>query len=170
MKIESKRSREAGLPASIFAATLGAPSPLDLVVDLLVDAVELRQEFVDDSAAGGLDLALEVPAPTLSSAAPSSCSAARRSGAMPSDALSHFYRAIELDPNFASAYGMAAQCYEIRPFFGWEADRDHEVAETSRLARRAAELGKDDGLALSTASSSPAFISAASHLESIDAT
>ena len=26
------------------------------------------------------------------------------------EALSHFYRAIELDPSFASAYGMAARC------------------------------------------------------------
>jgi len=27
------------------------------------------------------------------------------------DALRLFYRAVELDPNFASAYGMAAWCY-----------------------------------------------------------
>ena len=26
------------------------------------------------------------------------------------EALSNFYRAIELDPNFAAAYGMAARC------------------------------------------------------------
>jgi TolB-like protein len=31
-----------------------------------------------------------------------------------SEALSHFYRAIEIDPNFASAYGMAARCYAQR--------------------------------------------------------
>ena len=27
------------------------------------------------------------------------------------EALQHLYRAIELDPNFATAYGMAARCY-----------------------------------------------------------
>ena len=29
------------------------------------------------------------------------------------EALAHFYRAIELDPNFAAAYGMAARCYSL---------------------------------------------------------
>jgi tetratricopeptide (TPR) repeat protein len=68
-----------------------------------------------------------------------------------SEALQMFYRAIELDPEFASAYGMAARCYLQRKASGWVADRLQEVAETVRLAQRAAELGKDDALALSTA-------------------
>ena len=34
---------------------------------------------------------------------------------------------------------------------GWLTDREHEIAEAGRLARRAAELGKDDALALSGA-------------------
>ena len=33
-------------------------------------------------------------------------------------ALSHFYRAIELDPNFAAAYGWAARCYSQRKVGG----------------------------------------------------
>ena len=35
--------------------------------------------------------------------------------------------------------------------FGWVGDREHEIAETRRLARRAAELGKDDAVALCNA-------------------
>ena len=34
-----------------------------------------------------------------------------------------FSRAIELDPNFASAYGMAARCYAQRKSSGWMTDR-----------------------------------------------
>jgi adenylate cyclase len=67
------------------------------------------------------------------------------------EALSLFYRAIELDPNFASAYGMAARCYVQRKAGGWATHRVEESAETARLARRAAELGKDDAVALCTA-------------------
>jgi len=67
------------------------------------------------------------------------------------EALTLFSRAIELDPDFASAYGMAARCYMQRKGFGWVADRDWEISETDRLARRAADLGRDDALALCTA-------------------
>ena len=64
------------------------------------------------------------------------------------EALRLFYRAIELDPDFASAYGMAVRCYGQRKALGWTADRVNEMAETERLARRAADLGKDDAVAL----------------------
>ena len=65
------------------------------------------------------------------------------------EALPLFYKAIELDTNFASAYGMAAWCYAWRKINGWMTDRVQEIAETARLARRAAELGPDDAVALS---------------------
>ena len=66
-----------------------------------------------------------------------------------SEALRLFYRAIELDPEFSSAYGMAAWCYVVRKVNGWMGDDlAQEVAETRRLARRATELGKDDAVAL----------------------
>ncbi|MFI5020742.1 MAG: adenylate/guanylate cyclase domain-containing protein [Alphaproteobacteria bacterium] len=65
-----------------------------------------------------------------------------------SEALRLFYKAIELDPDFASAYGMAAWCYAWRKWNGWMVDRKQEIAETRRLAQRAAELGKDDAVAL----------------------
>jgi TolB-like protein len=67
------------------------------------------------------------------------------------EALSHFYRAIELDPNFATAHGLAARAYVQRNAGGWIADRPREVGEASRLARRAVELGHDDAVALCTA-------------------
>src|SRR6266540_4291598 len=53
-----------------------------------------------------------------------------------SEALSLFYRAIELDPDFASAYGRAAGCYGSRGVNRWMADPQREVAEAARLARR----------------------------------
>jgi TolB-like protein/class 3 adenylate cyclase len=67
------------------------------------------------------------------------------------EALRMFYRAIELDPEYASAYGMAARCYSQRKVSGWMRDRAQETVEAERLARRAAELGRDDAVALYTA-------------------
>jgi TolB-like protein/class 3 adenylate cyclase len=66
-------------------------------------------------------------------------------------ALRLFYRAIELDPDFSSAHGMAAWCYAWRKMNGWETDRVQANTETARLARRAAALGTDDAVALCAA-------------------
>src|SRR5260221_703033 len=46
-----------------------------------------------------------------------------------SEALRLFYRAIELDPDFASAYGMAAWCYVLRKNYGWITDDAQESVE-----------------------------------------
>jgi len=59
-----------------------------------------------------------------------------------------YQRATELDPNYASPYGMAAWCILQSRINGWLADPEHEIAEGVRLARRAATLGKDDPTAL----------------------
>ncbi|WP_284735854.1 winged helix-turn-helix domain-containing tetratricopeptide repeat protein [Dongia deserti] len=67
------------------------------------------------------------------------------------EALPLFYKAIEFDPAFASAYGMAAWCHFWRKVNGWISDRPLEIAEGTRLARRAVELGKDDAVALTRA-------------------
>src|SRR5262252_4202125 len=67
------------------------------------------------------------------------------------EALELFNKAIELDPTFASAYGMAAWCYATRRIFVWTQDHQQETAEAARLARRAAWLGKDDATALYSA-------------------
>jgi TolB-like protein len=64
------------------------------------------------------------------------------------EGLPSFYKAIELDPDFASAYAMAAWCHFWRKINGWMTDRTQEIAEGTRLARRAVELGKDDAVAL----------------------
>jgi adenylate cyclase len=74
------------------------------------------------------------------------------------DAVVLFNKAIELDPNFASAYGMAARCYSQRRNSSWVTDRAFEVAEAQRLARRAAELGQDNAVALATAGIALAYV------------
>ena len=63
-------------------------------------------------------------------------------------ALPLLYKSIELDPEFASAYGMAAWCYFWRKLNGWMTDRTLEIAEGVRLARLAVSLGRDDAVAL----------------------
>jgi TolB-like protein/Flp pilus assembly protein TadD len=64
------------------------------------------------------------------------------------EALALFYKAIELDPDFPSAYGQATLCYAWRKASGCVIDREQEIRETARLARRAVELGKDDAFPL----------------------
>lgn len=59
-----------------------------------------------------------------------------------------FAEAIERDAGFAAAHAMAALCYSQRLRSGFMGDRRAERAEARRLARRAAELGKDDPVAL----------------------
>jgi TolB-like protein/class 3 adenylate cyclase len=66
-----------------------------------------------------------------------------------SEALRLSYKAIEIDPEFSSAYGLAAWCYFFRMVNGWTTDSVQEAAETTRLARHVAELGNDDAVALS---------------------
>ncbi|QHG65883.2 winged helix-turn-helix domain-containing tetratricopeptide repeat protein [Pseudomonas putida] len=63
-------------------------------------------------------------------------------------ALPLLYQAIDCDTEYASAYGMAAWCYFWRKLNGWMDDRAEEIAEGSRLARLAVELGRDDAVAL----------------------
>ena len=74
------------------------------------------------------------------------------------EALRMFGRAIEIDPGFASAYGMAARCYGQRKVAGWMSDRARETAEAARLARRATELGRNDAVALCTAGFALAYV------------
>jgi TolB-like protein len=74
------------------------------------------------------------------------------------EALRLFYRAIELDPDFAAAHGAAAQCYANRKANGSMVDRAQEIAEAARLARRAAALGGDDAFALSSGGNALAYV------------
>jgi tetratricopeptide (TPR) repeat protein len=75
-----------------------------------------------------------------------------------SEALHLFYRAIELDPDLASAYGMAAWCYVRRKASGWMIDRAQESMEATRLARSAVYLGKGDPVALCMGGYALAFV------------
>jgi TolB-like protein len=74
------------------------------------------------------------------------------------DALRLFNSAIELDPDFASAYGRAALCYAFAKTNGWISVTANEIAEVKRLAQRAVELGKDDAIALAAAGWALAYV------------
>jgi len=74
------------------------------------------------------------------------------------EALTHFYRAIELDPHFAAAYGMAARSFAQRKTSSWVEDWEGEMREAERLAYLAIEFGRDDAVALATAGITIAFM------------
>ena len=74
------------------------------------------------------------------------------------EAVRLFNSAIELDPDFAAAYGRAALCYVIAKNSGWFSDTANEIAEVQRLAQRAVELGKDDAIALAASGWALAFV------------
>lgn len=63
-------------------------------------------------------------------------------------ALTFFYRAIELDPEFGMAYCTAAWCYVLLKQSFWMDDIALESAEGARLARLAVEVENEDGRAL----------------------
>jgi TolB-like protein len=73
-------------------------------------------------------------------------------------AIQASYKAIELDPDFATPYGIAALCFSWRKSNGWMVDRAQETEEADRLVHRAAELGEDDAVALSYAGYSLAYV------------
>jgi TolB-like protein len=64
------------------------------------------------------------------------------------EALPLFARSIEIDPAYAAAHAMAGWCYFWRKVNGWSTNREWEISEGARLARRAVELGRDDAVAL----------------------
>ena len=74
------------------------------------------------------------------------------------EALQLFYKAIELDPGLACAYGMAAWCYTQRKARRWMIEHVQESAEATRLARKAVHLGGDDAVALSMGGYALAFV------------
>jgi len=82
----------------------------------------------------------------------------QRSREATDEALRLFKTAIDFDPEFAAAYGMAAWCHAWRKMNGWMTDAARESAEATRSARRAVELGKDDATALARGGHALAFI------------
>ncbi|WP_349627521.1 adenylate/guanylate cyclase domain-containing protein [Bradyrhizobium sp. MOS003] len=75
-----------------------------------------------------------------------------------SEALRLFNSAIELDQDFASAYGRAAICYAFAKVNGWFSSTPDEIAEVKRLAYRAIDLGKDDAFAVTAGGYALAFL------------
>jgi TolB-like protein len=73
-------------------------------------------------------------------------------------ALANFQRAIELDPDFATPYGMAAHCYVRRKQTRWLADETTDTADAVRVARAAVEFGNDDVIALSAGGWALAYV------------
>jgi TolB-like protein len=67
------------------------------------------------------------------------------------EALRFFNRAIDVDPHFATAYGMAAWCHVSSHVNGWTANPSLEIPSISLLARRAADYGTSDAIALAYA-------------------
>jgi tetratricopeptide (TPR) repeat protein len=74
------------------------------------------------------------------------------------EALRLFNSAIELDPDFASAYARATSCYVVAKTNGWFSGAANEIAEVARLAQRAVELGKDDAFALAASGWALAYV------------
>jgi TolB-like protein len=75
-----------------------------------------------------------------------------------SEALRLFRGAIELDSDFASPYGMAAWCFRLRKSSRWMIDPAQEIAEATRLAWNAIELGRDDAVALCSGGGALSFV------------
>jgi TolB-like protein/Tfp pilus assembly protein PilF len=74
------------------------------------------------------------------------------------EALRLFYQAVERDPDFSAAYAAAADCFSRRKSYGWVIDREKEIAEARRLARRALQSGNDDASVLCFAGWALAYV------------
>jgi TolB-like protein len=66
-------------------------------------------------------------------------------------ALELSYRAIKLDSNYATPYGLALGCFFLRRATGLVADPQRELAEARRMCERVYEIGRDNFLALGSA-------------------
>ncbi len=73
-------------------------------------------------------------------------------------AFQFFANAIDLDPEYASAYAMATRCISLRAQNGWLTNPGEEISEGLRLARRAIELGRDDPLVLAVGGYTIAYL------------
>jgi TolB-like protein/class 3 adenylate cyclase len=74
------------------------------------------------------------------------------------EALRLFKSAIDIDPDFASAYGRAASCYVYAKASGWTFGTADEIVEVKRLIRRAIAVGQDDAIALALSAKALAFV------------
>jgi TolB-like protein/DNA-binding CsgD family transcriptional regulator/Flp pilus assembly protein TadD len=73
-------------------------------------------------------------------------------------AIRLLHKAIELDPAYSSAYGLAGWCYYQQKIFGWIPPNDPQLEDGIRLAKQAAERGKNDSEGLWMAALTVAFL------------
>jgi TolB-like protein/DNA-binding SARP family transcriptional activator len=73
-------------------------------------------------------------------------------------AIEHFHRAIALDPEFGSAYGMMARCYSQRKVSGWVRHPADEIALARHFSLEAARIGRDDPVAMGTGGIALAYV------------
>ena len=73
-------------------------------------------------------------------------------------ALALFTKATALDPDYASAYGMAMYCHANRFGYGMASDAAHERSEISRLLQMVMRVGQEDGVALGQAAWAVAYV------------
>ncbi len=72
----------------------------------------------------------------------------RSSRAENDEALRLLAKAVELDPTYANAYGLASRCFQFRRMFDWLEPGDAAMAEGARFARHAIEIGRNNSEAL----------------------
>jgi len=91
----------------------------------------------------------------------------RHTAAALEEALHSFQKAIDIDPDFASAYAGAAACYVSAKAAGRRVTTSaDEMIELKRLTQRATELGKDDAWALTLSAWALAYSSREIHAAS----
>jgi adenylate cyclase len=73
------------------------------------------------------------------------------------EGLRYCYQAIELDPEFATAYAMAAWYHARSNVNGWTVDHQKNAAEAERLVKRATILANDDANVFSLSGIALAF-------------
>jgi len=120
----------------------------DQVVERLVQAIVPRLERSEHDRVKGRPLG-ELDAYSLTLRGINSLHQWTKDGI--DQALRLFRKATEIDPDFAAAYAMGSYCYVQQQSYGWLTDGSRDRAEGARLARRAAELGADNALALTRA-------------------
>jgi adenylate cyclase len=74
------------------------------------------------------------------------------------EALGYASKAIELDPDFASANRLALECHVSRRSKGMIFNGEQEIAETQQIAQRAVKVGKDDASVLCWAGFAFAYV------------
>jgi TolB-like protein/class 3 adenylate cyclase len=74
------------------------------------------------------------------------------------EAIDFFGKAGALDPDFATAHGLAMYCRAVRLGFGPVKDIARERSEVGRLWQMVARVGNDDGRALSAAGFAVAYV------------